>query len=84
MRPIDEVTDAAERQLREVTEAGARQRGHPWHTLMGEADARRIAERAGFTKVRIETSEDWRTRYFSNRADGLAPAQSEFMLFASR
>jgi len=68
--------------LQQIAEKGAAAAGTPFISFFAPDDALVMAGDAGFTTANIITARDLANRYFSGRADGLAPASGEYFLVA--
>lgn len=80
--PTEELT-GDDRRAREISMAGAARNGTPFLSFYTADTAASLAREAGFSRVLTISTEEATERYFSGRADGLAPAHGEEMAIAT-
>ncbi|MET7772216.1 class I SAM-dependent methyltransferase [Nocardia sp. NPDC005366] len=72
-----------EQSMRRAIEQNARASGTPFRSFFTPDDMRNLAEESGFVAAEIISADDLSRRYFTGRADGLRPANSEQILRAT-
>jgi methyltransferase (TIGR00027 family) len=80
--PFD-LIDPKEHPMRQWAEQGARQSGTPMISYLSPRQVLNMAREAGFKEATHVSGSDFDQRYFSNRTDGLHPAESEEILVAT-
>nr|WP_245717551.1 class I SAM-dependent methyltransferase [Nocardia jejuensis] len=77
-----EIVSPEEQQMRGFAERGARASGTPFISFYTPDEIEALAEEAGFPTAEHISSVDMTHRYFTDRPDGLRPAESEQILVA--
>ncbi len=79
--PID-LLDEEDRPLMEMSIKGARESGTPFVSFFTPGEIETMALEAGFRQIKLISTKDLETLYFSNRKDNLVPATGEIFLVA--
>jgi methyltransferase (TIGR00027 family) len=81
--PSLELLDESDRQLRTITENGARRSGTPWLSSYAPQEIVALARQAGFKDARYVSAAELNERYFAGRTDGLRTSSGEELLVAT-
>ena len=78
-----ELVATEEQALHQATNAAARASGTPFISYYAPDEIVAMARDAGFTTATHVTADDYATRYFADRTDGLRPFGTEELLVAT-